>query len=74
MKHTCSWHDKLVILWTLNRQVKIFLRDSDCVPLYKSYIQTQYFLELCEIYVYIEGKIKQPLLPPNLLEKKCTFA
>ena len=23
--HTCSWHDKLVVLWTLNRQAKIFL-------------------------------------------------
>ena len=25
-KHTCSWHDKLMVLWTLNRQArKIFL-------------------------------------------------
>ena len=25
-EHTCSWHDKLISLWTLNRQAKIFLR------------------------------------------------
>ena len=25
IKHTCSWHDKLIVLWTLNRQAKIFL-------------------------------------------------
>ena len=26
IKHTCSWRDKLIVLWTLNRQAKIFLR------------------------------------------------
>ena len=26
IKHTCSWRDKLVILWTLNRQAKKNLR------------------------------------------------
>ena len=26
MKHTCSWRDKLNLLWTPTRQVKIFLR------------------------------------------------
>ena len=25
IKHTCSWRDKLIVLWTLNRQAKIFL-------------------------------------------------
>ena len=25
IKHTCSWHDKLIVLWTLSRGVKIFL-------------------------------------------------
>ena len=25
-KHTCSWRDKLIVLWALNRQTKIFLR------------------------------------------------
>ena len=25
LKHTCSWHDKLTVLWILNRQVKISL-------------------------------------------------
>ena len=25
-KHTCSWRDKLIVLWTLNRQAKICLR------------------------------------------------
>ena len=25
IKHTCSWRDKRVVLWTLNRQAKIFL-------------------------------------------------
>ena len=24
IKHTCSWRDKLIILWTLKRQAKIF--------------------------------------------------
>ena len=28
IKHTCSWRDKLIILWTLKRQAKIFLRIS----------------------------------------------
>ena len=26
IKHTCSWRDRLIVLWTLNRQAKIFLR------------------------------------------------
>ena len=26
IKHTCSWCDKLIVSWTLNRQAKIFLR------------------------------------------------
>ena len=26
LKHTCSWHGKLIVLWTLNRQAKISLR------------------------------------------------
>ena len=26
LKHTCSWLDKLIVLWILNRQAKIFLR------------------------------------------------
>ena len=26
IKHTRSWHDKLIVLWTLNRQTKVFLR------------------------------------------------
>ena len=25
IKHTCSWRDKLIVLWTLNRQAKTFL-------------------------------------------------
>ena len=25
LKHTCSWHDKLIALWILNRQAKISL-------------------------------------------------
>ena len=25
LKHTCSWHDKLIVLWILNRQAKISL-------------------------------------------------
>ena len=25
IKHTCSWRDKFIVLWTLNRQAKIFL-------------------------------------------------
>ena len=24
-RHSCSWHDKLIILWTLNIKAKIFL-------------------------------------------------
>ena len=26
IKHTCSWRDKLTVLWTLKRQAKMFLR------------------------------------------------
>ena len=26
IKQSCSWCDKLIVLWTLNRQAKIFLR------------------------------------------------
>ena len=25
LKHTCSWHDKLIVLWILNRKAKISL-------------------------------------------------
>ena len=27
-KHTCSWRVKLIVLWTLNRQAKMFLHSS----------------------------------------------
>ena len=26
IRHTCSWRDKLIVLWIMNRQTKIFLR------------------------------------------------
>ena len=29
IKHTCSWCDKLIVLWRLNRRAKIFLRISN---------------------------------------------
>ena len=29
LKHTCSWHDKLIVLWILNRQAVISLRILD---------------------------------------------
>ena len=29
IKHTCTWREKLIVLWTLNRQAKIFLRISN---------------------------------------------
>ena len=29
IKHTSSWYDKLIVLWTLNRQAKNFLRIPD---------------------------------------------
>ena len=29
IKHTCSWRDKLIVIWTLNRQAKTFLRISE---------------------------------------------
>ena len=32
IKHTCLWHDKLIVLWTLNRQAKIFLRMGAIAP------------------------------------------
>ena len=34
LKHTCSWHDKLVVLWILNRQAKIFLCMNFFLSLY----------------------------------------
>ena len=33
IKHTCSWHDKLIVLWKLNRKAKIFLRKTQDVNL-----------------------------------------
>ena len=37
LKHTCLWHDKLIILWILNRQAKISL------SIFKFYlIKTEY--------------------------------
>ena len=35
--HTCSWRDKLIVLWILNRQAKIFLRFVSCVLLTLSF-------------------------------------
>ena len=29
LKHTCSWRDKLIVLWILSTQAKIFLRIND---------------------------------------------
>ena len=31
IKHTCSWHDKLIVSWTLKRKAKIFLRTARSV-------------------------------------------
>ena len=31
IKHPCSWRAKLFVLWTLNRQAKIFLRIEDSI-------------------------------------------
>ena len=31
-KHTYSWSDKLIVLWILNRQAKIFLRIKKLLP------------------------------------------
>ena len=41
IKHTCSWRDKLILLWTLNRQAKIFLRISHYCTLAKFTKQLQ---------------------------------
>ena len=39
-KHTCSWHDKLIVLWILNRQAKIFLHIVEPVePVLKNIYQ-----------------------------------
>ena len=29
ISHTCSWRDKLIVLWTLSRQEKLFFRRQD---------------------------------------------
>ena len=34
LKHACSWRDKLIVLWILNRQAKIFLRINLFLSLY----------------------------------------
>ena len=34
IKHTCLWRDKLVMLWTMNRQAKIFLHIHFGCPSY----------------------------------------
>ena len=31
LKHTCSWRDKLIVLWILNSQAKIFLRINSII-------------------------------------------
>ena len=30
-KYTCSWRNKLIVLWTLNRQAKIFLHTANWI-------------------------------------------
>ena len=50
IKHTCPWHDKLITLWTLNRQAKIFLR---ILTMVKFNIQNSHVWRFfMEIYYY----------------------
>ena len=34
IKYICSWRDKVIVLWTLNRQLKIFLRINRSVTIH----------------------------------------
>ena len=45
------WHDKLIVLWTLNRQAEIFLRKSLSYPLkfiFDASFEEGVYLELCQ--------------------------
>ena len=57
IKHTCSWRDKLIVLWTLNGQAKIFLCISNKSAEYlgracNNYIYLHVCICLC-VYIYI---------------------
>ena len=46
-KHTCSWRDKLIILWTLNSQAKVFSRKvPDTSSLVTTTVRIQKLLKL----------------------------
>ena len=44
LKHTCSWHDKLIILWILNRQAKISLCISTSE--WSKFFKAKYYISL----------------------------
>ena len=51
LKHTCSWLDKLIVLWILSRQAKIFLRTLNPICAYGSDIETPCnYLIYCPIF------------------------
>ena len=69
LKHTCSWLDKLIVLWKLNRSAEIFLR----IP-FLFVRMVWFFLKLSRIiyslhkYVILKSRLshislKAPILP-----------
>ena len=51
IKHTRSWRDKLTVLWTLNRQVKLFLRISQ--TLVADYELQQMRKDFCSFFILL---------------------
>ena len=49
LKHTCSWHDKLIVLWILNRQTKMFLHSN---TIYQKCMH-KFCLNLIEILLHL---------------------
>ena len=83
-KHICSWHDKFIILWTMNRQAKIFYVNS---WMFAKFNTTPYFkpqslvrrtksdtLSLLgkKSFGKIHEKYQPPLNPLHLFEKTPT--
>ena len=54
LKHACSWRDKLIVLWILNRQAKIFLTYNKSIILIRQdknrsieILDRKYYIEKC---------------------------
>ena len=59
IKHTCSWRDKLIVLWKLNRQAKILLHKQilliNKISYAIFYIKFIYSILFCRILSYVNS-------------------